>query len=161
MDVIFGSAQAVHVWLGPEAQESSLAIRSLKAVPKDLHSMIEENPLLPLEALGLPSIDNPVWPAMGHLYHCRWNTRVWTFQELVLAREIKIFCPGESVDWESFRRVGGDLSRLVLLRYVLADEDEQEGFKDGSYLRLSIVVNSGLDLPEPLIQDVSVEKVDS
>ena len=141
MDKIYSSAKTVLVWLGPEAQDSAMAMRHIQSFAIILSKM-EVTPLWSnLEVYGLPHQDHPVWPAIGHLYRRAWFGRVWTFQESVLAQDMKVFCGGDQVDWKYFSQVGSDISRLQLFHLAVSEQDllgpEHEFFavRDVSYAK--------------------------
>jgi hypothetical protein len=43
--------------------------------------------------------DHPFWAGVYELSEIEWNQRVWTYQEVVLARNAQVFAESLSVDW--------------------------------------------------------------
>ena len=44
---------------------------------------------------------HPIWRSIRHLYSRPWFRRLWTFQEVVLARRIQIISGKMSMDWDT------------------------------------------------------------
>jgi hypothetical protein len=46
-----------------------------------------------------PPSEDPVWPAVRSLLQRPWFSRVWTFQEIVLAQEAVLYCGAHTLRW--------------------------------------------------------------
>jgi hypothetical protein len=117
MAEIYSFARRVAVWLGSEANDSDRALeafdRLAEALPKlpwrvDLDDYYSHD--------GFPDRSHPMWAALGHLYVRPWFHRLWTFQEVVLARSLFVACGKQIVTWEKFLEVSEQLHRLGLGR---------------------------------------------
>jgi len=61
------------------------------------------------ESFFLPSEHDPGWKAMESLLSRPWYSRLWTFQEAVIAREIVVCCGHVSCNFDAF--IGAALAR--------------------------------------------------
>lgn len=112
MGDVYRKAKKVAVWLGPAEDDSDLAMKSLGWLSTaflSLHHTIHENKL---EDFGLPRGDSPIWPALDKLYSRAWFSRLWTFQEVVLAPEIQVVCGKQAVEGTVLLGVGRGCMRL-------------------------------------------------
>ncbi|GAB7354832.1 hypothetical protein MBLNU459_g5213t1 [Dothideomycetes sp. NU459] len=64
---------------------------------------------------GLPDFADPVWQFFSELFAKPWLSRVWTFQEVMLAKDVLVRCGDSVVPWDLFYNVGMRLSRTQLL----------------------------------------------
>jgi hypothetical protein len=92
MGDIYRSAQRVIIWLGEEAERSDLAMRFIQRIT-DLHQfdLAIKDELCTWE-----------WYALSRLMNRSWFTRRWVVQELALARDAKVYCGADEVEWSSF-----------------------------------------------------------
>jgi hypothetical protein len=92
MSRIFKTAQTVVVWLGPAYRGSDTAMMALARLP---------------DGEGFVKQASHLWAGdAGHAMDgiCRrpyWR-RLWVFQELWLARKIRLMCGGKTVPWSHF-----------------------------------------------------------
>ncbi|KAF2108147.1 heterokaryon incompatibility protein-domain-containing protein [Lophiotrema nucula] len=132
MDEIYRKAKLVLVWLGPEDKDSNLAMRHIEEFAKILPGIERPPHWRDLATYDLPSKDDPVWPAIGHLYRRNWFGRLWTFQEAVLATQLRVYCGRESVEWELLALVGSELNRTQLFCLAIRSTEiaaTQDGFR--------------------------------
>ncbi|KAL7807969.1 HET domain-containing protein [Trichoderma aethiopicum] len=110
MDLIYKSSQRVVVWLGPESEDSSDAIRLIRLLPM-LDEKITDTEYrtlcIKLLASGLPAI--------GHLCGRSWFKRIWCIQEFVLGPHATFQCGRDEISW-------GDFLPLAKLFYDLYDD---------------------------------------
>ncbi|KAH6986141.1 heterokaryon incompatibility protein-domain-containing protein [Ilyonectria sp. MPI-CAGE-AT-0026] len=103
----------VVVWLGPEENDSAVAISLLAHVGAQVETTLDGFRLTSPGAdeptwydidINLP-FTNEEWEAMEDLVSRPWFTRVWTVQEIVLANRLTILHAGSAViSWALFRR---------------------------------------------------------
>jgi ankyrin repeat protein len=92
MSRIFKTAQTVVVWLGPAYRGSDTAITALARLP---------------DGEGFVKQASHLWAGdVGHAMDgiCRrpyWR-RLWVFQEIWLARKIRLMCGGRTIPWSHF-----------------------------------------------------------
>ena len=92
MGRIFASAARVVVDLGDDDGTLSHALEGINAIlatPRDLRLRchLESNPL---EFLKLPEFTHPMWSALRVFLSRPWFQRLWTVQEVTLARDIRV-----------------------------------------------------------------------
>ena len=106
MGEIYENAKRTLVWLGDAADDSDLAMDSLPRLLNIVQTM-EPNVFPPyasawpdiLLRYGLPAVDEPVWHALQALFSRQWFYRLWTLQEVVLARDPVVLCGSRCIDW--------------------------------------------------------------
>ena len=126
MGEIYASARAVLVWLGEEDWNSMLVHAFLKTLP-GVQAQIKstgvqfdrDHPLSwqPPEAgfncfydADSQSTEGMHDRVLG-FYARKWFTRVWTLQEVLLAREVEVYCGNAKISWNQLR----DLLRFLEL----------------------------------------------
>lgn len=90
---IYGNAERVCVWLGPEDDESKIAIEFIKRNITRLQEFDE------LCESGEVSSN---WRALHKLMQRPWFSRRWVVQEIALAKSATIYCGGDSISWKDF-----------------------------------------------------------
>ncbi|KAK4960993.1 hypothetical protein LTR10_001482 [Elasticomyces elasticus] len=91
MGRIYGQAVKVLVWLGPTHSDSDLAMQTIA----EKHNQSKQARLW----------SQPGGLAVARLCNRVYWTRLWIFQEIMLAREIVLLCGGKTVDWLEFQNV--------------------------------------------------------
>ncbi|PQE08763.1 ankyrin and het domain protein [Rutstroemia sp. NJR-2017a BVV2] len=114
MGDIYRSADRVVVWLGPEADESSVALDALGFLGSQITVDWSTYEVKAAENCTHPDVGGSEKPLplvaneMTAIYHlvCRpWFERLWIRQEIFLANAKAIICAGyHQVSWPSFRR---------------------------------------------------------
>ena len=114
-------ARGIILWLGPEHDESTLALSALSALGSGVEvdwSTVTVTPLIseacdPWWKTPLPLISNRhVIYAIPHLLKHAWFTRLWIWQEVRLARNgAGLQCGYDSMFWTDFRNA------VLCLRY--------------------------------------------
>lgn len=108
---VYSKAARVVVWLGPESDDSSLAMDcfdkiaskvkvdwttlSMSAITHEVHwaDTVTQSPLEPHEML-----------AINHLIYRSWFERLWIWQEVILASEhTQVMCGSRKTLWNSLR----------------------------------------------------------
>ena len=87
MQKIYKSAENVVIWLGDEADKSSMAIGIMSRLSdtpnKDIHSWNAKE-----------------WRALGTLLSRPWFSRMWVLQELGVASSAIVVCGNQSIPWQ-------------------------------------------------------------
>ena len=112
---IFRSAAKVIVWLGPESEQSALALHGIDELASKIHVDWESYSIQ-------PSSNNPTdgqWADVGkdvifddityasivRLLNRPWFERLWVWQEVFLAEDrADLVCGHECIEWTSFRK---------------------------------------------------------
>lgn len=137
MSEIYGKADKVLIWLGVgDADTIAVAhlITLLASIPEEMIQPLEnraqyvragtEEENAPLEKLGLPGYESPVWMSLVSFFRRGYFQRVWVMQENALAKDSMVYCgavtfPAQDL-WDASTflvrtNVGGDLRELDLL----------------------------------------------
>ena len=110
MAAVFSMASRVIVWLGPESQNSTLALRGIDRLGSQLR-VDWATRYITLVSAGeiitrfVDPFDDGTWKSVGDLLNRPWFDRLWIWQEVRLAREAYLLCGNEGVPWESVRKV--------------------------------------------------------
>jgi hypothetical protein len=130
---VYSKASVVLVYLGRAQDNSDLAMTSATDLRDRLHAIdggLLRTEMLP--RLGIEDQEHPIWYAFESLLDRPWFSRVWTFQEAILAKKIIVGCGSKWLPWE----VLGDL--IVELRRVhilwLVERDWQRAQEIGAML---------------------------
>jgi hypothetical protein len=70
---------------------------------------------LDIRHLNLPALHHPLWQALPALYTRECFSRLWVFQEAMLARSATMLCGDCSIPWKAFRQLGNDFNDTELL----------------------------------------------
>lgn len=105
MDRIFGDAQIVLGWLGPEHGMSRLGCHTMakifqKILEADSEGKAERGYLYSFE-----DVNEREWLALFALLQRLWFRRIWIVQEAVLAREMVLVCGTIILHWAVLERV--------------------------------------------------------
>ena len=110
MAAVYSMASQVIAWLGPESQNSTLALRALNdlgvqlQVDWNIRKMTSVSTGETLTRGSDPFRDDEIWDSVWDVLGRPWFERLWILQEVRLAREAYLFCGNEGLPWESFRR---------------------------------------------------------
>jgi hypothetical protein len=125
MGDIYRKAERVLVWLGPEEDDSSLAIKLLDHIGANAHFDAPRYELSPIpgadQDIGTPtsriSFSEQEWVAIEMLYAREWFRRLWVRQEIALANPSAIVVAGySSILWSRLGQAAGCLEvKLSLL----------------------------------------------
>ena len=139
MSEIYGKAAKVLIWLGvSNADTVSVArlITLLASVPEETIQPLEhraqyvrvgtekEKEQIPLENLGLPSYESPVWLLLVSFFRRSYFQRVWVMQENALAKGAIVYCGAVTFSAQDLwgastflvrTNIGADLTELDLL----------------------------------------------
>lgn len=115
---IYSFANATDIWLGPESDDSALAIEFLLELKEILPSISEtRHPnSLPLEIVverKTAETGGKKWAAVNKLLNRPWFSRVWVLQEVALASGfVQFICGDHGISWRDFMDVMKNLHRL-------------------------------------------------
>lgn len=140
MGDIFRQACQVVVWLGPSAHNSDYAMDKFEWLTEILTSITLPPEHSTVSEFGLPDRDDKLWSALGFLFRREWFSRLWTFQEVVLAADFKFICGNKSVVGDSFMKVATGLWRLGLRNLCFEYrpvEDHEDGFTAMEQVRVA------------------------
>ncbi|KAJ3566576.1 hypothetical protein NPX13_g7083 [Xylaria arbuscula] len=103
MAEIFQSAERVLIWLGPEADDSRIAMQTLAHLGQQIE-ITSDNRAIPAPSSQFPQWrhqDQPLpyssqeWSAINALFNRGWFERLWVVQESQLARDESLVCCGK------------------------------------------------------------------
>ncbi|KAH6669318.1 heterokaryon incompatibility protein-domain-containing protein [Halenospora varia] len=106
MGAIYSRACHVLMWLGEEADDSSLGMDLLASIgdllfrAKQGNFPHNEESKEMLKLFYDPSFDRK-WKAVHHIFHRPYWTRVWIIQEILLSTVAVLFCGTKSLSWQS------------------------------------------------------------
>lgn len=103
MEKIYSQTAAGIIWLGESDSFTEMAMLMIPDLARKLKlydSRLGFN-RLSFAAHDLPSTSSPVWAGVDYLFAKPWFTRVWTFQEAVLPRNIEFVCGSLAIDFNS------------------------------------------------------------
>jgi len=111
MSALYSQADRVLVWLGEEADNSSLAIAFLQRwadacgeARKASKKEFVANPLTFILRYLQDPFDETSWKAAAALVHRPYWKRIWIIQEIVMARDRMIFCGRDEIHFDQFRK---------------------------------------------------------
>ncbi|KAL2043493.1 hypothetical protein N7G274_003800 [Stereocaulon virgatum] len=124
MTEIYSQAELVLIWLGDELATDKDGVQLMRKVEQVLGQPTFDRrtfgtTYLDLEALGLPDMFDPCWATLVKILTRQWFTRMWTIQELVLARQAVFLCGPVEIRSSSMLHVAGNFSKFVTLKNVM------------------------------------------
>ncbi|KAJ4363395.1 hypothetical protein N0V83_009688 [Neocucurbitaria cava] len=93
MDIIYGNAERVCIWLGAANDSSRTAFRFIKNEVSQLQSF---------DTLCNSTDSSKKWVALLDLMQRPWFSRRWVVQELALAQKAVIYCGHDRISWKKF-----------------------------------------------------------
>jgi hypothetical protein len=113
MGRIYQNAEEVIVWLGNEEDYTSLAIQAMKKLPLTLEEVVkytmdenQSHPWMEESFAKCDYSDAELVAIIQFFVTCRWFSRIWTVQELVLARNICFVCGVHVTDLQTMTNGG-------------------------------------------------------
>jgi hypothetical protein len=111
---IYANAEEVAIWLGVEADNSSVAIKFiLKLIEfleyQDVNAMKDG-----IMALLADKVFSSLVLGVAQLFRRPWWSRVWIIQEVTISMRATIYCGPETLDWLLIQR----LSKVVYRTYL-------------------------------------------
>jgi len=102
MTIIYGTADSVLLWLGPEDEESDIAMDLISAFGNKYNSLLAKD--FSTWSSYPPSVEAGTWAALDALFQRPFWRRIWILQEFVLAREFVLVCGHKTVRSDVFER---------------------------------------------------------
>ncbi|KAK0516001.1 hypothetical protein JMJ35_002035 [Cladonia borealis] len=106
MGSLYSQAEEVIVWLGMASDDSDRAMRQLSAwstnetfLAANSYSELEASPQGRIKA-GIEPLYDSIYDAIAALYCRSWFTRLWVFQEIVMAQRCRLFCGSAEITLE-------------------------------------------------------------
>lgn len=93
MDLIYGNAERVCIWLGEANESSRTALRFIKNEVSHLQSF---------DTLCDSQDASKKWISLLDLMQRPWFSRRWVVQELALAQKAVIYCGHDRISWKKF-----------------------------------------------------------
>jgi hypothetical protein len=121
---IYSMANATDVWLGPEAEDSALAVEFLLELKEILPSIVPatqpNSPPTEIEVTRRTAkLGGRKWTAVNRLLDRPWFSRVWVLQEVVLSTGYVQFLVGNhGIAWSDVIDVLGHLQRLDSIQLI-------------------------------------------
>lgn len=136
MTQIYQKAKSVAIWLGPEADDSELALALIHQVGigTKLPERISDHTLAPFTRRHLA--------ATAALFDRDYWHRLWVIQEVFNAREIKVHCGDSFLPWNFFKTT----SEIFQARKTMLHQT----FPIGSRSERYYTTNSNLSVPQAL-----------
>jgi Heterokaryon incompatibility protein (HET) len=132
MGLIYSTAQLVFVWLGEEADDSELAFDTVERWGRWAENRSTEETELPTFGDDMAfTFDEIRTSAIQKLGNRSYWTRVWVFQELVLAKATQVLCGRSSLTVDCFVLAAWAwdwLMKLYMKRRKLDDHDGVAGY---------------------------------
>jgi len=147
MGHIYQLASRVLVWLGPESNNSNLALSTLKylgtqvEVTRGFHFVPSPNCTefewfhSTMSRMTLP-YDDDTWQAINDLLGSSWFERLWIIQEIQLAnRNSILLCGTDEIPWSLFRRA---ITFLVSAHHNISLNPSSINFRERSLLAYTL-----------------------
>lgn len=120
MKDIYASAQSVLVWLGPHLDGSAKLFDyiylqlsgGVSRQAEDVRASMPDDSTGPLD----PTSNTDLLQPLTRLIHRPYWTRTWIIQEIVLAKNIRVFCGNSSVPWADFTPIVQRLCQVLSLQ---------------------------------------------
>jgi hypothetical protein len=101
MHHIYRKASRTVIWLGMPAAGSSRAIEFIPTFTRRLQALKGSGLTARcLESHALPGITDGIWLDVCHLFQRPWFARMWTVQEVAVARSAMIRCGPSMLSWK-------------------------------------------------------------
>ncbi|KAF4452935.1 HET-domain-containing protein [Fusarium austroafricanum] len=114
MAEIFQQAERVVAWLGEEENDSSVALHMLSNLAGVWSASTDHDVNPGLSLNGIPNaFELAVWTGIRHVFLRAWWTRLWIYQEVMLARSITLVCGQDYLDWEDLANAYRLLTSLL------------------------------------------------
>jgi Heterokaryon incompatibility protein (HET) len=108
---VYQIAVEVLIWLGGADETNDLAMDTISRIQKVIRTIGDhpEDFSRAFARNGLVPPDDHVWSATAKLCNRPWAQRLWIMQEVVLARELSVFCGLVGMKWDTIARFCFDL----------------------------------------------------
>ena len=136
MSNVYRSARRIWIWLGPFTDETRSAMRTIPAINESLSKIdarlyAGEEVMDRYKKFDVPKPGSLAWYGIADLLKRPYWDRLWTLQEVVLARKKTCMCGPDNLPWEELQDLCTNLGRLELLRIIeTKHKDMAEGKVD-------------------------------
>ena len=86
---IYAQAESVRIWLGEDIEDSSRAVKFIEEL-----SLLDQ-----LDTLSTDPDSAADWTALRNILQHPWFKRRWIIQEIAYAKEARIYCGPDEIDW--------------------------------------------------------------
>ncbi|EFQ86072.1 hypothetical protein PTT_18789 [Pyrenophora teres f. teres 0-1] len=131
MATIYQSAHIVHAWLGEEDNDTGPAFELIKVLAKRIQGRQKAERINCLKDVTPKAVssgelrakhalfaDLSAWKSMARFFQRTYFTRVWTIQEIKLARKLRALCGSHAVDWGDIIKVSEFLTLSPWTRWI-------------------------------------------
>lgn len=104
---IYEEAKRVLIWLGPADNFTRGALKIIPDLTKVFQEIdprtyeLDSKNLETFISKGVPPPDHEIWQAIGRLMGHPWFVRLWTLQEVTLAKNVEVLCGSETLKWDT------------------------------------------------------------
>ena len=136
---IFKKAETVSIWLGEEADDSSLALDTVVKVahpPKRAPGEVE------VQVPALSATEKlRCWKALWALYHRPWFERAWVRQEIALSKSQTVYCGAYSCHFADLKNVTLYLDHIYTQKKYRPLPPSASALKQPPYARLNSIID--------------------
>lgn len=144
MTRIYSLAYEVAIWLGPTDEDSSLAMVLLQEITRCSTPILND-------AVIKGMVKNPKWrsnfEALVNLFERDYWNRLWIVQEVVNAKEIRVYCGEMALPWVNFRTsvemFGRCQTELITAFSLNGKKDPNEGISTGGHTWPAVLTRFG------------------
>jgi hypothetical protein len=132
MNEVYENASRTLVWLGEADKSSDLALDNIESLTQKLWSVKDPASLSIMQRItnyDLPLLDDDKWKAIKLLQQRLWFYRLWTFQEIILSKEIVILCGRKSTSWNALSDLHEAAIQAMLSTMVKPEADPKTPYK--------------------------------
>lgn len=149
MGNIYSRAYQVVVWLGPETEDSDLAMKTLQNIGQDVDYQFEKNIFEIKDGAEADFLrNNPraikkrcaSWKAIKGILDRDWFKRLWIIQEIHLATEAVMVVGFRSIYWPTFN---------AAFQWIWANSLHIEELADINYSSLSFIISPHIGKHNP------------
>ena len=154
MSKIYGSAAAVAIWLGPEANDSNNALRILKQIAETERSSGD------VAGVVASYAGNPEFGSLVSLFERDYWKRLWVVQEVFIPNPhiIHVYCGQYSNTWDTYMTAATALGRCrsTIDRYFPGNRDHgHHGLSEQHYSFAQVLALQGpTSLPDSGIRNL-------
>src|SRR3569833_1684018 len=150
MDDVFRHARRVVAWLGPEADDSTLAVETMTEAAAQITVDFSRYTIQPAPDADARYSDWPrlpfsirQWRAIWRLISRPWFRRLWIWQEIILANASAIMvCGASEISWDAFKR-----SICCMISSISAGIDEMDESENTGFMKHTEMVFALISLP--------------
>ncbi|KAL8994655.1 MAG: hypothetical protein Q9169_005435 [Polycauliona sp. 2 TL-2023] len=149
---IYRQAERVRIWLGPESQDSALAIEALSSLASQIEVDWHLNTFRPSNTStddevrpdwqADTSFSEDTWISIAGLLGRPWFRRLWVWQEALLAKTAEMQCGLEIISWNQHRK-----AIMALYGAARPDLPEHAGtsFEESYHLSYNLVAEAAFE----------------